>query len=122
MVAAIDDYGNRKPVDDKLSLAIYNHLKLNPEKEFTVKEIYEDLGEEFLIDAIRVESETLRRIGEIGGKYKQVTLEDGRRFGYWKYSTVRGLKVADGFYQTKDVIVEVQSQPVVEEDEFEEEF
>lgn len=88
LVGEVDEYGNRKAIDSKLPFAIYNHLELNPVREFTVKEIFQDMGEEFSIDSIRTEVETLRRIGEIGGRYQQVNLEDGTRFGYWKYRAV----------------------------------
>lgn len=109
LVGEVDEYGNRQTADDRLAAAIYTHLELNPNKEFTVKEIFQDLREEFSMDLIRTEIEILRRIGEVGGRYKQVTLEDGSRFGYWKYYGVNTNAVAEQVVQ-------------VENDEFEEEF
>lgn len=105
LVGEVDGFGNRKVTDDRLAQAIYKHLELNPSKDFTTKEIFEDLGEVFPMDAIRGEIEILRRIGEIGGRYKQVTLEDGSRFGYWKYFAVQAKAVTQA-----------------EDDEIEEEF
>jgi hypothetical protein len=81
-------------------------LESNLGKDFTVKEIFSALNEEFLMDSIRTEIEVLRRIGEVGGRYKQVKLEDGTRFGYWKYYAV-------------DKPVKAEE---VSEDEIEEEF
>ncbi|HEY9597452.1 MAG TPA: AAA family ATPase [Cyanophyceae cyanobacterium] len=114
LVGEVDEYGNRKVMDNRLAIAIYNHLELNPGKEFTTKEIFNDLDQQFLMDVIRSEVEVLRRIGEIGGRYKQVTLEDGSRFGYWKYYAIHSEA------QATEVISVVQEIEL--DDEIEEEF
>jgi archaellum biogenesis ATPase FlaH len=106
LLGEVDEYGTRKAIDDQLAAAIYNHLELNPGKEFTVKELFEDLGESFLMDSIRTEIEVLRRIGEISGRYKQVRLEDGSRFGYWKYYAVEKVDAEPVKAQEDDDILE----------------
>ena len=114
LVGEVDEYGNRKVIDNRLATAIYNHLELNQGKEFTTKEIFNDLDQQFLMDVVRSEVEVLRRIGEIGGRYKQVTLEDGSRFGYWKYYAIHSEA------QATEVISVVQEIEL--DDEIEEEF
>lgn len=107
LLGEIDEYGNRRVADDRVASTVYNHLTSKVGKDFTVKEIFEDLNQAFLMDALRTELEVMRRIGEIGGRYKQVTLEDGSRFGYWKYFSIQSVEI------------EVTA---TEEDEIEEEF
>ena len=114
LIGEVDEHGSRKTSDDRLACAIYKHLELNPGKDFTVKEIFQDLDQTFMMDAIRTEIETLRRIGEVGGRYKQVTLEDGSRFGYWKYYGIHRHS-----QETESIPVE---ETVEIDDEIEEEF
>lgn len=106
LVGEVDEFGNRKITDNRLALAIYTYLELNLGKDFTVKEVFQGLEQQFLIDAIRAEIETLRRIGEIGGRYKQVTLEDGSRFGYWKYYGIEKTQLVQSVDSDDDVLEE----------------
>lgn len=111
LTAHIDEYGNRKVVDDRLASRIIGFLRLNPDRDFTVKELVEGLENSFVTEVIRAEAEVLRRIGEIGGRYKKVQREDGTKFGFWKYYSLETQQLTEPVATMTD-----------DEDEFEEEF
>lgn len=84
LVGAVDGFGNRTAIDSDLAGKLQNHLTLNPHRKFSTKDISSDFPD-YPSELIRSELEVLRRIGEIKGSYTQAILEDGTKFGYWKY-------------------------------------
>ncbi len=84
LVGAVDSFGNRTAIDSDLAGKLQNHLTLNPHRKFSTKDISSDFSD-YPLELIRSELEVLRRIGEIKGSYTQAILEDGTKFGYWKY-------------------------------------
>lgn len=83
----VDSFGNKKILDDRLPSTIYQFLLENPDKRFTAKELGDIFAENYPFNTVRDAVETLKRIGEIGGAYKRVALNDGRKFGCWEYFT-----------------------------------
>lgn len=110
-VGELDGFGNKKSVDDRLSSTVYQFLLENPGKQYTSKQIQDMFSASYPADTVRDAVETLKRIGEIGGKYERVTLQDGRQFGRWEYFTFGEVSHDKSMTQHDEVnpVVELES-------------